>query len=212
MDPSYETVVPVMDLVWTLFAYLIHGASVFVQVGLASFLLGTGASGLVSPDRAGPWLRRLGVVSRMRTLAALRIALGLLLFAPLALGAPTALSLVACVGALALLLFVERGLQEAERPPGRFTRRGAIGLAAFCAAFMVWEGEDSLTLAADLLLPGMEWRNEELRWQLGQDPLSPKVGDLAPDFELKDPEGVTQVRLSDFRGQRPVALVFGSYT
>jgi hypothetical protein len=41
----------------------------------------------------------------------------------------------------------------------------------------------------------------------------PKVGDDAPDFELpmlgmKD----TKVKLSSFRGDRPVALIFGSYT
>ena len=30
----------------------------------------------------------------------------------------------------------------------------------------------------------MEWRNEELAWQHSLDPKSPKVGDLAPDFEL----------------------------
>jgi len=40
-----------------------------------------------------------------------------------------------------------------------------------------------------------------------------KVGDMAPDFELpmvgmKD----TKVRLSKLRGDRPVALVFGSIT
>ena len=41
---------------------------------------------------------------------------------------------------------------------------------------------------------------------------APKVGDVAPDFELQDPEGETAVRLSDFRDKRPVVLVFGSYT
>jgi peroxiredoxin len=34
-----------------------------------------------------------------------------------------------------------------------------------------------------------------------------EVGSPAPDFELKDHTGAT-VRLSDFRGKRPVALVF----
>lgn len=34
-----------------------------------------------------------------------------------------------------------------------------------------------------------------------------KVGDEAPDFELPDQNG-TQVRLSDFRGQKNVVLAF----
>jgi cytochrome oxidase Cu insertion factor (SCO1/SenC/PrrC family) len=38
------------------------------------------------------------------------------------------------------------------------------------------------------------------------------VGDLAPDFELTVRGGEQKVRLSSFRGRRPVALVFGSYT
>jgi len=41
---------------------------------------------------------------------------------------------------------------------------------------------------------------------------APKAGDLAPDFELSDSKGEAVVRLSQFRGQRPVALVFGSWT
>ena len=40
----------------------------------------------------------------------------------------------------------------------------------------------------------------------------PRVGTLAPDFSLSPPEGGEVVRLSSFRGQRPVALVFGSAT
>jgi len=39
-----------------------------------------------------------------------------------------------------------------------------------------------------------------------------KVGDLAPDFDLKPLDGKATVKLSSFRGQKPVALVFGSYT
>jgi len=41
-----------------------------------------------------------------------------------------------------------------------------------------------------------------------------KVGDPAPDFELKY-EGKTKegtVKLSSLRGKQPVVLVFGSYT
>ena len=39
-----------------------------------------------------------------------------------------------------------------------------------------------------------------------------RVGDPAPNFTLKSPDGKRQVTLSDYRGKQPVALVFGSYT
>lgn len=41
---------------------------------------------------------------------------------------------------------------------------------------------------------------------------STRVGQLAPDFELSTVDRSRVVRLSSFRGDRPVALVFGSYT
>ncbi len=37
-------------------------------------------------------------------------------------------------------------------------------------------------------------------------------GELAPDFELPSLDGGGTVRLADLRAERPVALVFGSYT
>lgn len=37
-------------------------------------------------------------------------------------------------------------------------------------------------------------------------------GAMAPDFELARVDGGETVRLSDFRGERPVVLIFGSYT
>lgn len=49
-------------------------------------------------------------------------------------------------------------------------------------------------------------------WQKKYDPLAPKVGEEAPDFTLRDVTGKNQVRLSDFRGSKPVALIFGSFT
>lgn len=39
-----------------------------------------------------------------------------------------------------------------------------------------------------------------------------QVGDNAPDFSLKTPDGNAQVQLSGFRGAKPVVLIFGSYT
>ena len=39
-----------------------------------------------------------------------------------------------------------------------------------------------------------------------------RKGDVAPDFTLYRLDGDETVRLSEFRGSKPVALVFGSYT
>ncbi len=55
-------------------------------------------------------------------------------------------------------------------------------------------------------------RKEAMAWQEEYDPLAPKVGDQAPDFELYDIKGELPVRLADFKGQKPVALIFGSFT
>lgn len=41
---------------------------------------------------------------------------------------------------------------------------------------------------------------------------APAVGDAAPDFELPLMGSDERVRLSSFRGDKPVALIFGSYT
>lgn len=38
------------------------------------------------------------------------------------------------------------------------------------------------------------------------------LGDPAPDFHLATVDKSTQIRLSEFRANRPVVLIFGSYT
>jgi hypothetical protein len=38
------------------------------------------------------------------------------------------------------------------------------------------------------------------------------VGDMAPDFSLESPDHRSSFRLSSMRGEKPVVLVFGSYT
>jgi peroxiredoxin len=47
---------------------------------------------------------------------------------------------------------------------------------------------------------------------VARDEMGPQVGAYPPDFSLKRLDSDTRVRLSSFRGTRPVALVFGSYT
>jgi peroxiredoxin len=58
----------------------------------------------------------------------------------------------------------------------------------------------------------IKFRRKLMKRQVGLNKLAPKVGDLAPDFTLSDISGTESVTLSDFRGKKPVALVFGSYT
>ena len=55
------------------------------------------------------------------------------------------------------------------------------------------------------------WR-DSIRWHRRYDREAPKRGELASEFELWDVSGETLVRLSDFRGNIPVALIFGSFT
>ena len=55
-------------------------------------------------------------------------------------------------------------------------------------------------------------RDEAMAWQQGHADLVPRVGAVAPDFELLDAQGQNPLRLSAFAGQKPVALVFGSAT
>ncbi len=47
---------------------------------------------------------------------------------------------------------------------------------------------------------------------VARDEMGPHVGDVPPDFDLKLMGSGKRVRLSSFKGQRPVALIFGSYT
>jgi hypothetical protein len=217
MDPGYPTVMDFSNVLPTALAFGIHVAMVFVQASLAVFLIGSGAHGLFFGDRETPTLlRRLGVAEvagpEARRHGASRVGLGVLLSLPLLVGASFLVSLLASSLALVLLLVVERRLPHDAGRPGRLVRRTAIAFAVLATAFIGWEREDALDLGVELLLTSQQWRSHEVAWQRASDAKAPKVGDLAPDFELRDPSGKTVVRLSDFRGKRPVALVFGSYT
>jgi hypothetical protein len=57
-----------------------------------------------------------------------------------------------------------------------------------------------------------EYQKKAVAWQGEYDPLAPKAGDMAPDFELRDVTGEHSVQLSGFQGHKPVALIFGSFT
>lgn len=51
-----------------------------------------------------------------------------------------------------------------------------------------------------------------LAGELGSIHEGPDIGDEAPDLALKTQDGRQTIRLSDFRGKKPVVLIFGSFT
>jgi len=51
-----------------------------------------------------------------------------------------------------------------------------------------------------------------LTQEIGSFMEGPALNDEAPDFELQTQDGKQTIRLSSFREQKPVVLVFGSFT
>ena len=58
----------------------------------------------------------------------------------------------------------------------------------------------------------LNYRRSKMAEQKEDDRHAPRAGDLAPDFTLTDSRGEKTITLSGFRGKKPVALVFGSFT
>ena len=216
MNADYETIVDFGTMVWTMFAVVIHVATIVVQLALIFFLLGTAALAIFASRINSPRLQRIGALQanspHIGRNAIVRVALAVALALPLAVGAPFAISFVAMLGVIGRLILDELNLATESRSEGRYARHTAIAAAAVLACFMLFEGEDSLALGSDIIVTASGWRMHEVDWQLANDLETPRVGDLAPDFSLQDPSGEVTVRLSDFRGVKPVALVFGSYT
>ena len=57
-----------------------------------------------------------------------------------------------------------------------------------------------------------ERRSAMMQFLAERETLAPAVGSTAPDFTLPRLDSGDQVRLSSFRGRKPVALIFGNYT
>lgn len=53
---------------------------------------------------------------------------------------------------------------------------------------------------------------EAMEAVVARDEMGPHVGDAPPDFNLKRMGSEERVKLSSFKGKKPVALIFGSYT
>ena len=57
-----------------------------------------------------------------------------------------------------------------------------------------------------------ERRTSMMQFLAERETLAPEVGSDAPDFKLPRLGSAQHVQLSSFRGRKPVALIFGSYT
>ncbi len=212
METNYATVVDPASLMTSGVPLLIHVFFVVLEVAVALHFLTHGIVMLRAGDPTPRW-GRLGMLTpdapwSESRLGGAQCALGVAILLPGVLGAPTALSALALVAAVVVLWRLGARASDA----GHTLRRLVIASAAAVFGFLVFEGEDPARQTRELATKAIQWRHHELGWQLAHDVDSPKAGDLAPDFELHDPSGEHAVRLSTFRGKRPVALVFGSYT
>ena len=212
METSYATVVDPASMVTAGLPLLIHTFFVALEVAVALHFIVHGGVMMRGGDPTPRW-GRLGMLVPTERWSASRlggaqVALGVLIVLPLVTGAPTALSALALAAGIVVLWRLGARADEI----GRGMRRVVMAAAVMALGFLVFEGEDPARQIREVATKAWYWRDHELGWQLAHDVDSPKVGDLAPDFELQDPSGANSVRLSTFRGKRPVALVFGSYT
>lgn len=225
MNTEYETVVEFSGLLSSGLPILIHLAVVAGQVLVASFFLAHGLACLFRLGERSAWVGRLGAIEPIGVGAfafgSIQLALGAMVLAPVAVGAPPSVSRLALILAVGLLVGARaraRTLRDDAVAPSPISPiglglRGLVLVAALVTlAFGVFEGADPAAQTRSIVTKAIQWRGHELGWQLAHDVDSPKVGDLAPDFVLEDPSGENSVQLASFRGKRPVALVFGSYT
>jgi hypothetical protein len=112
------------------------------------------------------------------------------------------LSLGTVVGYMALL--------GARRPLHPAWYLGALGLAVLVAAAAVRRARGALTVAAlvvSVLLLGLAGYFNFVIARVPDTPSALAVGRPAPDFSLPDAAG-RRVTLSEYRGKKPVLLVF----
>jgi hypothetical protein len=101
---------------------------------------------------------------------------------------------------------------------GRLIALGALVLAAAEAGFsarvyhaMRQTPDEFGRFMAKLPMPAMMAFPFETLWSRARAG-TVNVGQMAPDFRLPTVDHQSSVQLSSFRGDRPVVLVFGSYT
>jgi len=141
------------------------------------------------------------------------LATGVVLILPL-FGLPHWFAIIACPISIYWIIALTSGpYVTVRKKTGNLARKGLMVSAVLIFGFTIWEGRDLIKAGAVITLKAAYWQKTEvLGWQKKNNPNAPKVGDMAPDFELTDVSGTKAARLSDFKGKRPVVLLFGSFT
>jgi len=202
-------------------AGITYGTQAFLaiaQILLCIYLIVNGLLLLSSKEHLGKWASRFGLVADIEgrnnyLKSGLMIATGIAFILPL-LGVTYWIAVIACPVAIYWIFYIKTGLvSPLQQQTGSFMRKGLTLSAMLIFGFTIWEGRDLVLAGYDVNYKAIYWRNQEVTiWQQENNPNVPKIGEMAPDFELSDNTGNKTVRLSDFRGKRPVVLLFGSFT
>lgn len=213
MDPMVIKYVGLSGII-----YGLHVLLALAQIGLCLFLVLNGKILLSNKRHLGKWAGRFGLIINERfgqnpINGWLMILTGVALILPL-LGLSYWIAIVACPVSIYWIIALTGSSDRIERKKaGKLMHKGLIIGAVFVFGFTIWEQKDLIRTAAVISYKAAYWEMEEVYgWQKTNNPNAPKVGELAPDFELTDVTGTKTVRLSDFRGKKPVVLLFGSFT
>jgi len=197
-----------------------YGMQLFFSIAqllLSLYLIVSGALSIVSTGQDRKWLQRLGLRTgylpeNRRMVGWLKIALGIAMLLPIFFGAPFWFTSIACLAAFLLIFYLGRQEAPSDKRPGRLARSVMASAAVIVFGLTIYEGRDMIVTTKVTFKKAFSYRTTEKSWQQKHDPNTPQVGELAADFELFDPSGEKSFRLSDFKGKRPVVLLFGSYT
>jgi hypothetical protein len=213
MNPMVVKYVALTGLLYGAHAYL-----AVVQVLLCIFLISSGIIMLSVNMQVGKWPRRLGLIGNreldgVNWKSWLMIVTGITFILPI-FGITYWVVVLACPVAIYLIINLSTGLADPQfKRTGNFARKGLVVSALLILGFTVWEERDLVRASWDVTYKAVYWDNKEVSgWQKVHNLNAPKPGDLAPDFELTDVTGTKTMRLSEFRGKRPVVLLFGSFT
>lgn len=198
--------------------YGTHAFLAIAQVLLSIFLIASGIVLFSSRKQLNKWPRRFGLIvnreiSGKNWKSWLMVITGVALILPL-FGITYWIAVLACPSAIYLISSITNGLNDPQpKKIGNIVRKGLAVSALLIFGFTFWEERDLVRAGWDVNYKAIYWRNKEVSgWQQENNPNVPKSGELAPDFELTDVTGTKTMRLSDFRGKRPVVLLFGSFT